>query len=52
MLVRVGSSTEVLAGQMRVFDVAGVRVKLVNADRHLYAGRHWPYPSRKGAALR
>ncbi len=37
MLVRVGNSTDVGAGQMRVFDVEGTRVNVVNADGHLYA---------------
>ena len=37
MLVRVGNSTDVGAGQIRVFDVAGTRVNVANADGHLYA---------------
>jgi 3-phenylpropionate/trans-cinnamate dioxygenase ferredoxin subunit len=37
MLVRIGSSTDVLAGQMRVFDVAGTTVNVASADGHLYA---------------
>lgn len=35
--VRVGRSTDVAAGQMRVFEVAGTRVNVTNADGHLYA---------------
>jgi nitrite reductase/ring-hydroxylating ferredoxin subunit len=37
MLVRIGSSRDVLAGQMRVFDVAGTTVNVASADGHLYA---------------
>jgi hypothetical protein len=37
MLARVGNSTDVVAGQMRVFDVAGTRVNVASADGHLYA---------------
>ena len=37
MLVRVGNSTDVGPGQMRVFDVAGTRVNVASADGHLYA---------------
>jgi 3-phenylpropionate/trans-cinnamate dioxygenase ferredoxin component len=37
MLVRIGSSTDVLAGQMRVFDVSGTTVNVASADGHLYA---------------
>ena len=37
MLVRVGNSKDVLAGQMRVFDVAGTRVNVASAGGHLYA---------------
>jgi nitrite reductase/ring-hydroxylating ferredoxin subunit len=37
MLVRIGSSTDVLAGQMRVFDVAGTTVNVSSVDGHLYA---------------
>jgi nitrite reductase/ring-hydroxylating ferredoxin subunit len=37
MLVRVGSSKDVIAGQMRVFDIAGTRVNVANANGHLYA---------------
>ena len=37
MLVRIGSSKDVLAGQMRVFDVAGTSVNVASADGHLYA---------------
>jgi nitrite reductase/ring-hydroxylating ferredoxin subunit len=35
--VRVGSSSDVKEGQMRVFDVAGTNVNVANANRHLYA---------------
>jgi nitrite reductase/ring-hydroxylating ferredoxin subunit len=37
MLIRVGNSKDVAAGQMRVFDVAGVKVNVANAHGHLYA---------------
>jgi nitrite reductase/ring-hydroxylating ferredoxin subunit len=37
MLVRIGRSTDVAAGQMRVFDVAGTSVNVASADGHLYA---------------
>src|SRR5690348_6452281 len=37
MLVRVGSSKDVAAGKMRVFDVAGTKVNVTNADGHWYA---------------
>ena len=36
-LMRVGSSTDVPAGQMRVFDVAGTKVNVAHAGGHLYA---------------
>jgi 3-phenylpropionate/trans-cinnamate dioxygenase ferredoxin component len=36
MLVRIGNSNAVSAGQMRVFDVAGTKVDVANADGHLY----------------
>jgi 3-phenylpropionate/trans-cinnamate dioxygenase ferredoxin component len=36
-LVRVGSSTDVAAGQMRVFDVAGTKVNVASAGGRLYA---------------
>lgn len=36
-LVRIGASKDVGAGQMRVFEVAGTRVNVANADGHLYA---------------
>jgi nitrite reductase/ring-hydroxylating ferredoxin subunit len=35
--VRVGGSTDVAPGQMRVFDVAGTRVNVANAGGQLYA---------------
>lgn len=37
MLVRVGDPSDVAIGQMRVFDVAGIKVNVVNADGRLYA---------------
>ena len=37
MLVRIGRSTDVAAGQMRVFDVAGTAVNVASAGGHLYA---------------
>lgn len=37
MFVRVGSSKDVAAGQMRAFDVAGTKVTLANANGHVYA---------------
>lgn len=37
MLVRVGKSTDVGDGQMRVFDVAGTKVNVASADGQLYA---------------
>jgi nitrite reductase/ring-hydroxylating ferredoxin subunit len=37
MLIKIGKATDVAAGQMRVFDVAGTRVNVSNADGHLYA---------------
>ena len=37
MLVRVGAVEDIARGQMRVFEVEGTRVNVVNADGHLYA---------------
>jgi nitrite reductase/ring-hydroxylating ferredoxin subunit len=37
MLVRVGSSKDVAAGQMRVFDLTGTKVNVASAGGHLYA---------------
>jgi nitrite reductase/ring-hydroxylating ferredoxin subunit len=37
MLVRVGSSKDVAAGQMRVFDLGGTKVNVVNTGGHFYA---------------
>ena len=37
MLVRIGSSGDVVPGQRRVFDVAGTKVSVANANGHLYA---------------
>jgi 3-phenylpropionate/trans-cinnamate dioxygenase ferredoxin component len=36
MSVRVGSADEVPAGEMRVFDMAGTKLNVTNADGHLY----------------
>ena len=37
MLVRVGSSKDVTAGELRVFDIAGTKVSITSVDGHLYA---------------
>jgi len=37
MLVRIGSSKDVVPGQMRVFDLQGTKVNVANADGNLYA---------------
>jgi len=37
MLIRMGSSKDVIAGQMHVFDVAGTKVTVANANGQLYA---------------
>jgi nitrite reductase/ring-hydroxylating ferredoxin subunit len=37
MRMRVGNADDVPDGQMRVFDVAGTKVNVANANRHLYA---------------
>lgn len=37
MLVRVGDANDVATGEMRVFDIAGTKVNVANADGHLYA---------------
>jgi nitrite reductase/ring-hydroxylating ferredoxin subunit len=37
MLVRIGKSSDVVQGRMRVFDVAGTRINVVSADGHFYA---------------
>jgi nitrite reductase/ring-hydroxylating ferredoxin subunit len=37
MLVRVGKSKDVVAGKMRVFDVAGTKVNVANAGGNLHA---------------
>ncbi|MGH9962687.1 MAG: Rieske (2Fe-2S) protein [Pyrinomonadaceae bacterium] len=37
MLVRVGNAEDVVAGQMRVFDVEGTKVNVANAGGHLHA---------------
>ena len=37
MLTRIGSSRDVIAGQMRVYDVAGTKVTVVNVSGHIHA---------------
>ena len=37
MLERIGKAKDVAAGAMRVFDVAGTRVNVANADGHWHA---------------
>jgi nitrite reductase/ring-hydroxylating ferredoxin subunit len=37
MLVRIGNSKDVVPGQMRVFDVSGIKVNVASADGSLYA---------------
>lgn len=37
MLVKIGRSSDVADGQMRVFDVAGTTVNVANASGHMYA---------------
>src|SRR5687767_2653796 len=37
MLVRIGNSKDVVAGQMRLFDIAGTKVNVASAGGHLYA---------------
>ena len=37
MLVRVGRVKDIVAGQMRVFDVEGTRVNVANADGNFFA---------------
>ena len=37
MLIPVGSAKDVAAGQMRVFDVSGIKVCVTRLDNHLYA---------------
>lgn len=37
MLTRIGSSRDVIAGQMRVYDVAGTKVTVVNVNGHIHA---------------
>ena len=37
MLIRIGSSKDVVTGQMRVFDVAGNKVSVASANGQLYA---------------
>jgi nitrite reductase/ring-hydroxylating ferredoxin subunit len=37
MLVRIGNARDIVAGQMRVFDVAGTKVNVASANGHLYA---------------
>jgi 3-phenylpropionate/trans-cinnamate dioxygenase ferredoxin subunit len=37
MLVRIGRASDLVAGQMRIFDVAGTKVNVVSANGDLYA---------------
>lgn len=37
MFVKVGSVTDIAAGQMRVFDIEGTKVNVANANGNLYA---------------
>lgn len=37
MLIRIGGANDVAKGEMHVFDVAGTKVNVANADGHLYA---------------
>ena len=37
MLIKVGSTKDIAAGQMRVFDVEGTRVNVAHANGHFYA---------------
>ena len=37
MPVRIGNVKDVATGQIRAFDVAGMKVSVANADGHLYA---------------
>ena len=37
MLVRIGNAADVAAGQMRVFDITGLKVAVANAGGQLYA---------------
>lgn len=37
MLTRIGSSRDVIAGQMRVYDVAGTKVTVANVNAHIHA---------------
>ncbi len=37
MLVRVGNAEDVVAGKMRVFDVAGTKVNVASVGGHLHA---------------
>jgi nitrite reductase/ring-hydroxylating ferredoxin subunit len=37
MLERVGNSKDVVAGTMRIFDVAGIKVNVASAGGHLHA---------------
>jgi nitrite reductase/ring-hydroxylating ferredoxin subunit len=37
MLIKVGSSTDIVAGEMRAFDVAGTRVTVANVGGQLHA---------------
>jgi 3-phenylpropionate/trans-cinnamate dioxygenase ferredoxin subunit len=37
MFIRIGRAKDVSVGEMRVFDVAGTKVNVVNTTGHLYA---------------
>ncbi len=37
MLYRIGLSTDITTGRMRVFDLEGTKVTVASADGHLYA---------------
>jgi 3-phenylpropionate/trans-cinnamate dioxygenase ferredoxin component len=37
MMIRVGDAKDVVAGQMRVFDISGTKVSVTSVDGHLYA---------------
>ena len=36
MLIKIGQANDVAEGEMRVFDVAGTKVNVANANGHLY----------------
>jgi nitrite reductase/ring-hydroxylating ferredoxin subunit len=37
VLIRIGRASDIVAGQMRVFEVAGSKVNVASANGHLYA---------------